>query len=279
MPTASPASTLPTPPNPQPPLLPPRRLQAQDMASLRLQRPEEVLGLPSEGVAAVNACFPHWHSGYDREGRPVTYIEGARYDAAELFRLVPFEKAMRYHAWRTEAMLGAMYARAAGGGGGEAAGSVTSVVNLRGMGMGHVTKEFMRLIKGIAEMDQPHYPERLGKMYIVGVSRIFYVVWRIVRPWIDARTASKIVFLTAADIDALQKGIHPDQARSRTDYARTQIGRTPARRCLTLPERLGKMHPAHHCIARPTGARPPPRPDGLRSCSSRTAAARCRRGR
>lgn len=50
-------------------------------------------------------------------------------------------------------------------------------------------------------------------MYICGVSRAFYVVWRIVRPWIDARTASKITFLTTDDIPELLNFIAPSEAR------------------------------------------------------------------
>jgi hypothetical protein len=39
-------------------------------------------------------------------------------------------------------------------------------------------------------------------MYIVGVSRLFFIVWRMVRPWLDAHTASKIGFLTSEDANA-----------------------------------------------------------------------------
>lgn len=49
-------------------------------------------------------------------------------------------------------------------------------------------------------------------MYIVGVSRLFFVVWRMVRPWLDAHTASKISFLTSEDAAAaLQEHIDPSQ--------------------------------------------------------------------
>jgi hypothetical protein len=49
-------------------------------------------------------------------------------------------------------------------------------------------------------------------MYIVGVSRLFFIVWRMVRPWLDAHTASKISFLTSEDAAAvLQDAIDPSQ--------------------------------------------------------------------
>jgi hypothetical protein len=49
-------------------------------------------------------------------------------------------------------------------------------------------------------------------MYIVGVSRLFFIVWRMVRPWLDAHTASKITFLTSEDAAvALHEAIDPSQ--------------------------------------------------------------------
>jgi hypothetical protein len=49
-------------------------------------------------------------------------------------------------------------------------------------------------------------------MYIVGVSRLFFIVWRMVRPWLDAHTASKISFLTTEDAAAtLLEAIEPAQ--------------------------------------------------------------------
>ena len=51
-------------------------------------------------------------------------------------------------------------------------------------------------------------------MYIVGVSRLFFVVWRMVRPWLDARTAEKINFLTLEGLAKLQETIDPSQLLS-----------------------------------------------------------------
>ena len=74
-------------------------------------------------------------------------------------------------------------------------------VSVQGMTMRHVDKHFLALVKLLSVVDQNHYPERLGKMHIVGVSRLFFVVWRMVRPWLDARTAAKIAFYSNDDAD------------------------------------------------------------------------------
>ena len=174
----------------------------QQVASLRGLSAASVLEVAPEAVNAVDSAFPHYHAGHDKDGRPVTYIHGCSYSAATLFSLVPPDRVARYHTWRTERMLGGMYARLQAGSAPLPTGQLAVVIDLAGMTMRHVDKQFLGLIKLLAVVDQAHYPERLGKMYICGVSRIFFVVWRMVRPWLDARTASKICFLTSDEVDA-----------------------------------------------------------------------------
>ena len=173
----------------------------QDIRGLRGSTPQVVLGVASDTVAEVNASFPHYFAGHDLEGRPVTYIYGVSYAASHLFSLVPPERVARYHTWRTERMLDAMYTRLQSGAQPAPTGQVSVVIDLSGMTMRHVDKQFLALIKLLSVVDQAHYPERLGKMHICGVSRIFFVVWRMVRPWLDARTASKISFLTSDEVE------------------------------------------------------------------------------
>lgn len=91
---------------PHSPLL---RLKQMDIAKLRSQTAEEVLGGGAQLVAAVNNAFPHWSSGYDSEGRPVVYIEGCNYDGRFVFEVLPPETLVRYHVWRTEKTLEAYY--------------------------------------------------------------------------------------------------------------------------------------------------------------------------
>jgi hypothetical protein len=43
--------------------------------------------------------------------------------------------------------------------------------------------------------DQLYYPESLHKLFVVNTPAIISVAWRLIAPWVDARTKSKIVFL------------------------------------------------------------------------------------
>jgi len=134
--------------------------KAQDLAALRRLSAAEVLGVAPEAVRDVAALFPHYSVGFDREGRPVTHIFGENYAAQQLFQLASQEAVGRFHVWRTERALAAMYARRAAGAQPAPPGTLTAVISVAGMTMRHVTKDFLALVKMLAVIDQNHYPER-----------------------------------------------------------------------------------------------------------------------
>lgn len=59
--------------------------------------------------------------------------------------------------------------------------------------------------------DQNFYPESLYKLFVVNTPAIISVAWRIISPWVDARTKSKIVFLKPGETaEELRKHIHEE---------------------------------------------------------------------
>jgi hypothetical protein len=53
-------------------------------------------------------------------------------------------------------------------------------------------------IKKCITIDSAHYPERLKYMFVVNVPSIFTVFWKILKPWVDPVTLSKVSFLSLA---------------------------------------------------------------------------------
>jgi hypothetical protein len=46
-----------------------------------------------------------------------------------------------------------------------------------------------------SEIGQDRYPETMGRFYIINAPWAFAAVWAIIRPWLDAVTASKVEIL------------------------------------------------------------------------------------
>lgn len=63
------------------------------------------------------------------------------------------------------------------------------IADLSDLGMDNVDYPFFQEMINLL---QSYYPERLGAFYICNAGWLFSVVWKIVKPWLDKRTAQKI---------------------------------------------------------------------------------------
>ena len=59
----------------------------------------------------------------------------------------------------------------------------TCVLDLKDMAMVQITRDFLNLVKQLAEVDQKQYPETLGRLFIINCPAAFPFVWRFVKPW------------------------------------------------------------------------------------------------
>lgn len=59
--------------------------------------------------------------------------------------------------------------------------------------------KYVSYIHGLVDIAQNQYPERLRRVLMVNAPFIFKGVWAIIRPWLDPKTAAKVVFLTGKE--------------------------------------------------------------------------------
>ena len=57
---------------------------------------------------------------------------------------------------------------------------------------GHARRDGLAVLKSTIEVDQRHYPETLHRFFIVNAPFILKAVWRLVKPWLDPHTQTKI---------------------------------------------------------------------------------------
>ncbi len=75
--------------------------------------------------------------------------------------------------------------------------TMTAVIDVKDMKLSLVTRDFLSLVKRIAQIDQQQYPETLGKIFIINTPSAFPYVWRVVKPFLDPAVAAKIFILSS----------------------------------------------------------------------------------
>lgn len=156
------------------------------------QHPEQLLGFPIEKLTKI---FPHWQYGFDKTGRPVLYKLYGKFDATAIKNLAggSFDNLFKYHIWEQEAASQMFFDQSLRTG--HLVETITGIVDVKDMSMFQITRDFLAMVKMLAEVDQKQYPETMGRIYILNAPSVFPLVWRGIRPWLDPITAAKIFVL------------------------------------------------------------------------------------
>jgi hypothetical protein len=166
-----------------------------DVKGICSKTPDEILGCKLEDILAV---FPHWQSGADQFGRPMIYKQyGSSFDASKILKLSSKDSIANYHIWEQEACMRLCYETSLQTG--YIVETVTCFIDIGGLSLSQVTRDFLAIIKLIAEIDQSQYPETLGRTFILNASSLFPMVWRMVRPWLDPVVANKMQILAGVE--------------------------------------------------------------------------------
>jgi hypothetical protein len=152
--------------------------------------PSEVMGVDS---ATIRRYFPCWSQGTDRLGRPVLYKSyGGNFEIWKLTEKgATVESLLRHHIYENEKNMRLLAQQPEG----RRASQFSLIVEAQGWRLGLATRDAMRYLKGIADVDSAHYPERLACNIVINAPRIFSATWRLIRSWLDPVTVSKIFIL------------------------------------------------------------------------------------
>mmetsp|Transcript_14441 Transcript_14441/g.23917 ORF Transcript_14441/g.23917 Transcript_14441/m.23917 type:complete len:1061 (+) Transcript_14441:165-3347(+) len=175
-----------------------------DVKGLVDKTPEEILGCDMDDLVSV---YPHWQCGFDESGQPVMYkLYSKKFQVERLLQMTTLEAIKMYHVWEQEACCRLCYEQSLATG--YIVETVSAVVDIDGLAMNQLTRDFLTLLKNIATIDQEQYPETLGKTYILNTPIAFPFVWRIIKPWLDPVTVSKInIFGTSGYDETLKNDI------------------------------------------------------------------------
>ena len=157
---------------------------------IALKTLEELLG-DADVVQQLVSCMPILERGEDVDGRPVLYMIASKLDARTANKLVTPEKVFQYQTWIRERALARLDLY--GKGHWRNPPYYTFVTDLRGVRLNQATGEFYSLMKRIMDLDQYHYPGRVGLLVIINVPFFFQMIWGALRGWLGSSTEKKIV--------------------------------------------------------------------------------------
>jgi len=68
----------------------------------------------------------------------------------------------------------------------------TNIVDVKGLSPSMIKPKVYKFINALTNISQDYYPESLGQIFVVRAPTIFAVVWRVIKPWLNERTQTKI---------------------------------------------------------------------------------------
>jgi len=67
------------------------------------------------------------------------------------------------------------------------------IMDLSGVGTKHLNTAGLKYFQTILHLSQAYYPEMLGRVYVINCPWAFNILWKIVKPWLNEQTLSKVV--------------------------------------------------------------------------------------
>lgn len=141
--------------------------------------------ISDEEVRGEAAQEKLYMQGFDKLGRPMMYLVGARHFPSKR-DLDEFKRYVIYVLDNTCTRLPSGREKFA------------AVADLKGWGYSNCD---IRAYVAALDIMQNYYPERLGRVFLIHVPYVFMAAWKIVYPFIDDNTKKKFVFVSDKDLD------------------------------------------------------------------------------
>ncbi len=140
---------------------------------------------------AFLALYPQGYHKVDKMGRPVYIQHLGQINMKAMKNVTTEERMIRFHVQEYERALKYIFP-ACSLAAGEHVSQTLAIMDLKGLGMRHLSGDVKRILSVLTRIDQDNYPETLGKTLIINAPRVFRAIWSIVKPMLDPRTQSKI---------------------------------------------------------------------------------------
>lgn len=176
------------------------KLLRADVAWRRTMRPGDLVEMSPGEICGctdelVERYMPTWHQGFDKLGRPVVFSHYGRFRFAPILDAgVTVEKLLQLQARNSERM-----ARLCGEQSKKLGREVSAgllVMDTEGWDPANVRLAALEWARGIAKIDQEHYPERMGQLFLVNAPASVNYFYKITS-WIMPQKSRDLVKIFA----------------------------------------------------------------------------------
>lgn len=136
-------------------------------------------------------CYPQGYHKRDKEGRPVYIQQLGVINLEGIKKITNEERMVKFHIQEYERCIKQILpvcSRLAN----RQIDQTFGIMDVRGVGLSHLTGEVRRLMGTLTKFDQDNYPEMLGRICIINAPIAFRAVWSIVKTMLQPRTVNKI---------------------------------------------------------------------------------------
>ncbi|KAF2155221.1 hypothetical protein K461DRAFT_222086 [Myriangium duriaei CBS 260.36] len=147
----------------------------------------------TEEKKKLSHLYPQYYHGTDKDGRPVYIEQLGNVNLHEMYKITTEDRLLSNLVVEYEKVsdprLPACSRRS-----GHLLETCCTIMDLKGVGLSNASQVYGYLQKASA-ISQNHYPERLGKLYVINAPWGFSTVFSFVKKWLDPVTVNKIHIL------------------------------------------------------------------------------------
>eukprot|EP00775_Hariotina_reticulata_P010356 gene10356-10514_t len=136
-------------------------------------------------------AYPQGYHKTDKLGRPIYIQLLGKIDISTLKQITSEERMIKFHIQEYE-RCGKIIMPICSKLQGRQIDQTFGIMDVKGVGMSHLTGEVKRLMSTLTKFDQDNYPEMLGRICIINAPMVFKAIWSLIKPLLNPRTLSKI---------------------------------------------------------------------------------------
>ncbi|EIE24984.1 CRAL/TRIO domain-containing protein [Coccomyxa subellipsoidea C-169] len=155
---------------------------------------------------AFISLYPQGYHKTDKFGRPIYIQHLGAINYKKLEAVTTEERMIKFHVQEYE-RCARVIMPACSLVAGHHIDQTFAIIDVKGVGLKHLTGEVKRMLSRIMSIDQNNYPEMLGHTCIINAPSIFKFVWQAIRSFIDPKTQEKVEVCPRDFVPALLKWV------------------------------------------------------------------------